>query len=55
MTRTLEGTRIAMIVPSLRGGGLERVVTDLTLSLKDQGMVPAVFAVAGLGIYAERL
>ena len=51
----LAGTRVAMIVPSLRGGGLERVVADLTLALQQRGLTLAVFTVSNLGVHAERL
>jgi len=47
--------RIAIVVPSLRGGGLERVVRDLVLRLPAAGFVPAVFGITGLGLYASDL
>jgi glycosyltransferase involved in cell wall biosynthesis len=51
----LAGLRLAVIVPSLRGGGLERVTTDLTMDLARRGLAPQVFALGGLGVYAEQL
>jgi glycosyltransferase involved in cell wall biosynthesis len=47
--------RIAQITPSLRGGGLERLVRDLSLALAERGHVPAVFCTNGLGTYADEL
>lgn len=47
--------RIALVVPSLRGGGLERVVRDLALDLQRLGDQPALFAIDGLGLHAEAL
>ena len=44
-----------MVVPSLRGGGLERLVRDLCVGLVPFGVTPAVFAVAGLGVHAADL
>lgn len=44
-----------MIVPSLRGGGLERVATDLTLTLTARGWTVEVFVISGLGVYADTL
>lgn len=49
------GTRVAIIVPSLRGGGLERLARDLALSIRERGYDPAVFCLNGLGIYADSL
>jgi glycosyltransferase involved in cell wall biosynthesis len=43
------------VTPSLRGGGLERLVRDLALALRDRGHTPAVFCLNGLGMYAEEL
>jgi glycosyltransferase involved in cell wall biosynthesis len=47
--------RIAIVVPSLRGGGLERVVRDLALRLPAQGWSPAIFGITGLGVYEADL
>ena len=47
--------RVAQITPSLRGGGLERLVRDLSLALASRGHVPAVFCTNGLGMYADEL
>jgi glycosyltransferase involved in cell wall biosynthesis len=47
--------RIALVVPSLRGGGLERVVRDLALRLPAEGFVPAVFGITGFGVYEADL
>jgi glycosyltransferase involved in cell wall biosynthesis len=44
-----------MVVPSLRGGGLERLARDLVMALQDQGLEPAVFCIAGVGLYADEL
>lgn len=49
------GARIAMIVPSLRGGGLERVVRDLALGVQARGYRPGVFAMTGLGVHEALL
>lgn len=48
--------RVALIVPSLRGGGLERVVRDQALGLaRGARYTPGVFATGGLGVNAEAL
>lgn len=47
--------RIAQVTPSLRGGGLERLVHDLALALAGRGHEPAVFCMNGLGTYADEL
>ncbi len=47
--------RVALTVPSLRGGGLERVVRDLALTLRARDHIVGVFPVAGLGIHAAPL
>lgn len=47
--------RVALVVPSLRGGGLERVVRDLATQLQATGAGPAVFTLDGLGIHADAL
>jgi glycosyltransferase involved in cell wall biosynthesis len=44
-----------MVVPSLRGGGLERVVRDLSIALWQRGHHPEVFCLNGLGVYATDL
>jgi len=49
----MRALRIAMIGPSLRGGGLERVMLDLSLALAHRGHTVAVFTVAGLGVFAR--
>ncbi len=51
----MTGRRIAMVGPSLRGGGLERVVRDLATAFLARGDRPAVFTVAGLGVHAGPL
>lgn len=51
----VSGNRIAIVVPSLRGGGLERVVRDLALRLPAEGFVPAIFGITGLGVYEADL
>lgn len=51
----MPGIRVAMVVSSLRGGGLERLVRDLALGAAREGFEPRVFAMAGLGIYATDL
>ena len=48
-------TRVAIVVPSLRGGGLERLARDLALSIRERGYEPALFCLNGLGTYAESL
>jgi glycosyltransferase involved in cell wall biosynthesis len=47
--------RVAQITPSLRGGGLERLVRDLALALTARGHHAAVFCLNGLGTYADEL
>lgn len=47
--------RVAMIVPSLRPGGLERLVRDLCLAMSDRDVETAVYCVGGLGEYATDL
>lgn len=47
--------RLAMVVPSLRGGGLERIVADLALELDPARFRVAVFCVSGLGVFADEL
>lgn len=47
--------RIAQVVPSLRGGGLERVVYDLTRSLHQRGAQLGVFTLSGGGTYQDDL
>jgi glycosyltransferase involved in cell wall biosynthesis len=47
--------RIAQVTPSLRGGGLERLVHDLALALAARGHESAVFCMNGLGTYADEL
>ncbi len=47
--------RLAMVVPSLRGGGLERVVRDLSIALWQRGHQPEVFCLNGLGVHATDL
>ena len=44
-----------MIVPSLRGGGLERMVADLCGELVKGGDRPRVFSLGGLGVFAKGL
>lgn len=50
-----QSLRVAMVVPSLRGGGLERVTSDLAAALAERGVVVAVFTTGGLGVHASRL
>jgi len=47
--------RIAQVVPGLTGGGLERMVTDLSRSLAGRGHHVEVFSVGDPGVYAGRL
>lgn len=47
--------RVAVVVPSLRGGGLERIATDVAIGLSDTSMRVEVFPLRGLGVHAERL
>lgn len=51
----VKSLRIAQLVPSLRGGGLERVVTDLAIALTRAGHECAVFVLNGLGVYQQPL
>jgi glycosyltransferase involved in cell wall biosynthesis len=56
MTRGRDGSRsIALVVPGLGPGGLERVVRDLALALPRRGFVPSVFCTSKLGVHAEDL
>lgn len=50
-----QSLRIAQVVPGLTGGGLERVVTDLTMALARRGHVVEVFSAGEPGIYTGRL
>lgn len=52
---TARPLRIAQVTPSLRGGGLERLVRDLALALSARGHEAAVFCLNGLGTYADEL
>lgn len=52
---TARALRVAQVTPSLRGGGLERLVRDLSLALARAGHIPAVFCTNGLGTYADEL
>ncbi len=47
--------RIALIAPSLRGGGLERATADLARQLLERGLRPQVFTLDGLGVFADSL
>jgi glycosyltransferase involved in cell wall biosynthesis len=47
--------RVAIVVPSLRGGGLERMAADLALGLRQHGWEPGLFPVSGLGVFAQEL
>jgi glycosyltransferase involved in cell wall biosynthesis len=51
----MSARRIAIVVPSLRGGGLERVVRDLALRLPAHGLFPGIFGITGLGVYEADL
>lgn len=51
----MDSIRLAMVVPSLRGGGLERVVRDLALRLDKRRFRVELFCVDGLGVYADDL
>jgi len=44
-----------MVVAGLTGGGLERMVGDLSIALRDRGHAVAVFSVGGFGVHADRL
>jgi len=44
-----------MVVAGLPGGGLERMVGDLSIASRDAGHTVEVFSVAGFGVHAERL
>lgn len=48
-------TRVAIVVPSLRGGGLERLARDHALAIKERGYESAVFCLNGLGVHAGEL
>ncbi|MGH7560647.1 MAG: glycosyltransferase [Gemmatimonadales bacterium] len=50
-----EPLRIALLVPSLRGGGLERIVRDLAIQLAHERLAPEVFGTDGLGVHADVL
>ncbi|HUF29318.1 MAG TPA: glycosyltransferase family 4 protein, partial [Gemmatimonadaceae bacterium] len=52
---TARKLRVAQVTPSLRGGGLERLVRDLALALPQRGHEAAVFCLRGLGMYADEL
>ncbi len=52
---SLRSPRVAMVVPSLRGGGLERVVRALSLAVVGRGYKSGVFCLSGLGIHADEL
>lgn len=47
--------RVAIVVPSLRGGGLERLARDHALAVRELGYEPAVFCMNGLGVHAVTL
>lgn len=47
--------RIAMVVPTLEGGGLERLVRDLVLELRGDELAFEVFCTSGLGVYTDDL
>lgn len=47
--------RIALVVPNLQDGGLQRMVSDLAHSLDRRRFLPEVFCMRSLGIYAEPL
>jgi len=47
--------RVALVCPSLRAGGLEKMVADLALELLERGFEPGVFGLTGLGVYAASL
>ena len=42
-----------MVVPSLRGGGLERLARDLSIELRTRNYEVGVFCTQGLGVYAN--
>ena len=50
-----EPARVALVVPNLQDGGLQRVVKDLALSLERRRFTPAVFCMRALGPYADDL
>src|SRR2546421_1473295 len=47
--------RVALVVPGLGSGGLERMVRDLAIELAARAYDPAVFCTTKLGQYAEDL
>src|SRR5207248_10267081 len=47
--------RIALVLPGLGSGGLERVVADLARALPGRGYQPAVFCTSKLGVHADAL
>ena len=47
--------RVALVVPGLGSGGLERIVRDLALELAVRTYDPAVFCTTKLGMYADDL
>ena len=47
--------RVALVVPGLGSGGLERIVRDLALELAARAYDPAVFCTTKLGLYADDL
>ena len=47
--------RIALVLPGLGSGGLERVVADLARALPGRGYQPAVFCTSKLGVHADDL
>lgn len=47
--------RIALITPSLRVGGLERMIRDLAIALRERDYECQVFVMYGLGVYADSL
>lgn len=56
VTRTRRrALRIALVAPSLRGGGLERATADLARALAARRLVPEMFTLDGLGVFADPL
>jgi glycosyltransferase involved in cell wall biosynthesis len=56
MRRGRDGSRsIALVVPGLGHGGLERIVRDVALGLPRRGFAPSVFCTSKLGVHADDL
>ncbi|TMA23490.1 MAG: hypothetical protein E6J85_01835, partial [Deltaproteobacteria bacterium] len=56
LSRRSEGRpRIALVLPGLGSGGLERVVADLARALPGRGYAAGVFCTSKLGVHADAL